>query len=255
MKLGTEQIDEFTNTEFSFGYSSGCMAGGFDDPDGYDCFGEYITVKTNTGAFAGIWNARYGFFWSGRLDGDGSRYSRQFWDAVFGENIPIIGKANQDSKEDNIFLLERATMRWTYYELNLFGDPSVPIRVNFPDKPSKPNGPSSGNPNTQYTFCTSTSDPDDDQVYYLFDWGDGTNSGWLGPYNSDDEISTDNSWNTRGDYQVKVKAKDEHRTEGPWSDPLSVTMSKNNKPFYPILTRLLEKIQQIFPWIEKFIKL
>ena len=32
--------------------------------------------------------------------------------------------------------------------------------MNYPDKPSKPNGPSSGNLNTEYTFRTITADPD-----------------------------------------------------------------------------------------------
>ena len=66
-------------------------------------------------------NARYGFFWSFSTDGDSQRYNREFWDAVFGENITEIGRANQDSKEDNLYIINRSTMRWCYYQLNLFG--------------------------------------------------------------------------------------------------------------------------------------
>ena len=39
-----------------------------------------------------------------------------------------LGGANQDSKEDNIHLINDSCMRWCYYELNLFGDPSVNVR-------------------------------------------------------------------------------------------------------------------------------
>jgi len=53
-------------------------------------------------------NARYGWFWAYSTDGDSQRFSREFWDAVFGENIPIISKANQDSKEDNLYLIQRS---------------------------------------------------------------------------------------------------------------------------------------------------
>lgn len=110
---------------FCFVYSQGCMSGGFDNPEGGDCIAEYFTVKNTKGAFAGIWNARYGFFWSYSTDGDSQRYHRQFWDAVYGENIWEIGRANHDSKEDNLFMIQRSCMRWVYYETNLFGDPAV----------------------------------------------------------------------------------------------------------------------------------
>jgi len=57
----SEDVYDLTNTEFCFIYSQGCMAGGFDDPYGYDCIAEDFTVKTDTGAFAGIeWNNTYG---------------------------------------------------------------------------------------------------------------------------------------------------------------------------------------------------
>jgi hypothetical protein len=126
MRMEISDVVDLTNTnQFCFVYSQGCMSGGFDNPQGDDCIAECFTAKTNHGAFAGIWNARYGFFWSYSTDGDSQRYHRQFWDAVFGENIRQIGKANHDSKEDNLFMITRSCMRWCYYETNLFGDPAV----------------------------------------------------------------------------------------------------------------------------------
>jgi hypothetical protein len=123
MRMNTGDVNELTNDHnFCFVYSQGCMSGGFDTGD---CIAEYFTVKNMHGAFAGIWNARYGFFWSYSTDGDSQRYHRQFWDAVFGENIRELGRANHDSKEDNLFLIQRSCMRWVYYETNLFGDPAV----------------------------------------------------------------------------------------------------------------------------------
>ncbi len=135
MRMNTGDANGLTNNDmFCFVYSQGCMSGGFDKPEGGDCIAEYFTVKNTHGAFAGIWNARYGFFWSYSTDGDSQRYHRQFWDAVFGENIKEIGRANHDSKEDNLFLIQRSCMRWCYYETNLFGDPAVAF-VNASGKP------------------------------------------------------------------------------------------------------------------------
>lgn len=126
MKLIIEDVDALTNpsNRTCFIYSQGCMAGGFDNGD---CIAEHFTVKTTHAAFAGILNARYGFFWSYSTDGDSQRLHRQFWDAVFGENIDEIGRANHDSKEDNLPIISRSCIRWCYYETNLFGDPLLRI--------------------------------------------------------------------------------------------------------------------------------
>lgn len=95
-----------------------------------------------------------------------------------------------------------------------------------PNKPSKPSGTTSGKVNTEYTYTTSTIDPDGNQVYYLFDWGDGTNSGWVGPYNSGVQASAKHTWTSKSNYQIKVKAKDTLDVESDWSDPLDISMPK-----------------------------
>ncbi len=126
MKLVTDDVDALNNpsNRTCFIYSQGCMAGGFDNGD---CIAEHFTIKTPHAAFAGILNARYGFFWSFSTDGDSQRLHRQFWDAVFNEKISEIGRANHDSKEDNLPIIGRSCIRWCYYETNLFGDPSLKI--------------------------------------------------------------------------------------------------------------------------------
>lgn len=96
---------------------------------------------------------------------------------------------------------------------------------NPPITPSQPNGPSDGEAGLEYFYTTNTTDPEGDDIYYLFDWGDGTDSGWIGPYESGDNASVSNIWSEKGLYKVKVKAKDIHENESGWSDPLEVTIS------------------------------
>jgi hypothetical protein len=124
-------IYNLKNDKPFFVYSVACGAGEFDD---YECIGEYLTFKTDgvnkySGAFAGLFNTKYGIAWSDSTDGPSPRLLREFWDAVFGENIKIISKANQDSKEDNIWLINVSNdvdyMRYVFYSLNLFGDPTI----------------------------------------------------------------------------------------------------------------------------------
>jgi len=127
MRIWRDLFDSsITNTKHSFIYSQGCYSGAFEVDD---CIAEHFTIKSDYGAFAGIWNARSGFHTgSFSTDSPSQRFHRSFWDAVFGENITVISKANQDSKEDNLGMINGGYMRWVMYGLNLLGDPSLEFK-------------------------------------------------------------------------------------------------------------------------------
>jgi len=98
---------------------------------------------------------------------------------------------------------------------------------NAPNKPDTPLGEANGKTATSYIYSTSADDPDGDQVWYKWDWGDEI-SDWDGPYNSGDPITASHIWSNQGAYAVKVKAKDTSDAESVWSDPLPITMPKNS---------------------------
>jgi hypothetical protein len=127
--------------------------------------------------------------------------------------------------------------------------------MQVPNKPTKPLGPITGKSGILYTYTTQTTDPNEDALYYWFDWGDGSASGWLGPYRSGEECNASHIWTTQGSYQIKSKAKDVYGWESLWSDPLPVTMPYS-KMFHthfimfkalserlPLLLKILEKIE------------
>jgi hypothetical protein len=116
---------------------------------------------------------------------------------------------------------------------------------NAPEKPATPTGPSTGSPDKNYLYSTQTNDVDGDRIFYNFSWGDGTYSGWIGPFDSDETASAMKSWAEKGTYEIKVKSKDVHGDESPWSDPLSVRMPKNRV----FITTFIYLIQQFFPRI------
>lgn len=95
-----------------------------------------------------------------------------------------------------------------------------------PEKPSIPIGPDQGNLKVNYTFTTSTTDQENDMIYYLWDWGDGRNSDWIGPYDSGETCEITNMWHLKGTYEIRVKAKDRWGYESDWSDPLIVSMPR-----------------------------
>ncbi len=131
----------FTNNGVSrgyvIGYSQGCYNGSFDNRNSYgsysgtNCFAEQITTIA-TAEVASIGNSRYGWGMHSSTNGGSQYFDRQFYDAIFGEDITIIGTANADSKEDNIGYINNDPIRWCYYELTLFGDPSMDIWTDAP---------------------------------------------------------------------------------------------------------------------------
>jgi len=109
---------------------------------------------------------------------------------------------------------------------SLWGNPNLgmgPITSSYPPAtPVAPTGTAEATPGTEHDFSGTTTDPEADDIFYLFDWGDGTDSDWIGPYASGGTGTASKSWPDAGSYEVRVKAKDIHDRESGWSDPLSV---------------------------------
>ena len=96
---------------------------------------------------------------------------------------------------------------------------------NPPETPDQPDGPTEGEVGIEYTYSSSTTDPEGHSIYYNFSWGDDTSSGWKGPYISGHEVEMSHTWEEVGTYEVKVKAKDNHGAESNWSEPLDVIIT------------------------------
>ena len=127
---------------------------------------------------------------------------------------------------------------------------NVAVENNEPPKKPIINGPTSGNINIDYTYTASTTDPNGDKLYYLFDWDDGKFSEWIGPYNSGETAEVSHKWNKKGDYEVRVKSKDVCAVESEWSDSLPISMPKI-KSFKMLNIELLLKLVDRFPLFEK----
>jgi len=94
-----------------------------------------------------------------------------------------------------------------------------------PDTPGAPTGPTSGSTGVSYSFSATTTDPDGDDIYFMFDWGDGNQSIWLGPYSSPGTVTTSYAWASAGSYDVTVKAKDTIGAESGWSPAHAITIT------------------------------
>ncbi len=195
---------------------------------------------------------QYGWDWNGdgvvdQWDNNNGNYYFSGQQASITHMFSTAGTYNVQVKAEDI-----------YGKQSSFSQPlTVVITQNQPPtKPSKPSGPSSGKPGTSYTYTTSASDPESYTLAYGWDWnGDGTVDEWDDNngnyYTSGQTISTSHTWTNKGTYPVKVKAKDIHGNQGPWSDPLSVTMPLQYQIFFQ---HLFEKLCQMFPHAFPFLK-
>ena len=94
-----------------------------------------------------------------------------------------------------------------------------------PNMPSAPDGPPVAGPNVDISFSTVAVDLEGDSLYYLWDWGDGNFSEWIGPFNSSEPMATNYSWNETGIYDIRVKVKDIYELESEWSEPHNISIA------------------------------
>jgi hypothetical protein len=80
--------------------------------------------------------------------------------------------------------------------------------VSEPPGPILIEGPTETTTNQLNSFHFSSSDPEGDRILYYIDWGDGENTGWIGPYESGESMNQKHMWHEPGEYWVSVRNKD-----------------------------------------------
>ena len=253
------------NTKPFFLYSQACYSGSFDNRDDKnntyeeDCIGEYLTVKTDHAAFATIMNSRYGLGAFLVTLGPNQFFNREFWDTIFEDDVHEIGKANQFSKIKNINRMmdyPELALDYCYWEINLFGDPTVPLKipsVKYPYQPTQATFSGVNKTGQDLIFSSVSSDPNGDDLYYFFDWGDGTNTGWIGPYEGQVTVRESHAWNEEGNYLVRVKVKNTNNYESQWSEPTSLSVPKTKHITIEWINDLLKHLES-YPIISQFIQ-
>jgi hypothetical protein len=111
----------------------------------------------------------------------------------------------------------------------------ITVEIGENDPPAKVNidGQTKGKTGISYDFIFTTTDPNDHDVYYYIEWGDGEVKDWIGPYSSGEKLNISHTWTEQGTYIIRAKAKDSYNAEGPWGT-LSISMPKNKAGKYLI---------------------
>lgn len=136
--LGNSDVNAFHNgNKQGIWYSMGC------DPCAYDvsnCIAEHYVRDDNGGGVAFIGNSRYGWYNPGYTNTLSLLYDQYFFRSLFPQNHYLLGECFSDHKNDGYH--NDDLYKYIYTELNLLGDPELPIwtdnpknitNVNYPD--------------------------------------------------------------------------------------------------------------------------
>jgi len=172
---------------------------------------------------------KYGWDWDGDNEVDEwTNYYNSGQTASKEHSWSSVGTYNVKVKAMDEFGAESGFSPATSVQITL-GDP--------PNTPSAPTGETNGAHKTSYSYSSSSTDPNTgDKLYYKFNWGDGEESSWKGPFFSGDQVTESHSWDAPGTFNVKVKAKDLAGSESDWSPSTSVKMT-NSPPYKPTTPR------------------
>jgi len=191
-----------------------------------ECFGETWLRAQNKAGLA-FWGASTYSYWD-----EDDILEKSMFKAWWEDNIEDIGGMTNMA----LYYLYQyygggGSTQYYFEEYNVLGDSSVKIwRNNPPETPDAPEGPNQWILNVECTFSAVTTDPEGEQIYYLFDWGDGTDSGWVGPYASGQTGEASHAWAELGEYVIKVMAKDEYGVQSGWSESAFILIVPNQPP-------------------------
>ncbi len=133
-----------------------------------------------------------------------------------------------------------------------FSEWSDPIMISVenicPEVPETPSGEIEGKIETSYQYSTSSIDPDGNVLYFQWEWGDGSTSYWLGPYESDENVFVSHTFDEKGLYSIRVRCKDDYDYISDWSDPLPVSMPRvSDNPWIDLLQNIVGWTSEKFP--------
>ncbi len=125
-------FDTITNApKYGILYSIGCWTGAFD----YESVSEAFVNSPNGGGVAYIGNSSYGWGSPGNPGfGYSDRFDSRFFHSLFVQNNLELGVALALAKVHFIpYSREENVYRWHQYQINLLGDPAMPVWTKTPD--------------------------------------------------------------------------------------------------------------------------
>jgi hypothetical protein len=132
--------------------------------------------------------------------------------------------------------------------------------TEFPEQPTKPTGRLNIRANIPYQYKTSATDPQGNDLWYWFMWGDGE---WdlVGPVKSGNTAKAIHKYKQKGSYEIKVMAINQFAHWSEWSESLTVTVTKaktrdiTNNPIFYFLQRFFSNNPNFSPILKQLLGL
>ena len=139
--LDSTDADNLTNGDKDgIAISIGCFTGAWDETPGGDCFAEHLMNRVGGGFIGIMMNSRYGWgaYVGGQyVPGPSERIDTTFFANIFESNIYHLGNAIALAKDTWVPYADSGNeydmTRWCIYELNLLGDPEMPLWTDTPE--------------------------------------------------------------------------------------------------------------------------
>jgi len=167
----------------------------------------HVPIADANGLYYGIIDELIEFDGSNSYDKDGAiiEYSWNFGDGTTGSGETV----THSYSEARQYLVTLTVIDNYYRESSPDKTVSIIIQPNKPPSVPEISGPSSGNKDITYSYAATSSDLDNDDLKYIFDWGDG---------NKDESefitlpkgtaFSMKHSWDKAGEYTITVTVTD-----------------------------------------------
>ena len=163
-----------------------------------------------------------------------------------------VGSTTANSCKNNVISSGKRNSHDLNLSLSLewIGNGIIDIGVEITSNEEMPNiaplnpeiiGPASGRIKKEIEYKITTTDPDNDDVYYIIDWDENISEVTIGPYTSGEEVMISHIWQKEGNYTIKIKAKDLENHESEYST-LDLTIPKVKPRYYLLLGNYLRII-------------
>ena len=241
--LHNTQVAQFNNGEkLPIVITGACSVGKFNKDS--DCFSWSFVSSPNGGGIASCGSTALGYAYIGKWVTRGlvEKMVINMFDA-YSNGAMTFGEMWADAVSAYISSRMEGADYKTVMEWEAFGDPTLSLGEPStpPLKPDAPTGPEKGHVKDTIVFSASTTDPEGDSLYYLFEWGNDAYSGWIGPFDSGETAEASYTWDKRGEYQVRVKAKDSHGKQSEWSDPVPISMPQRTMVLDVFFEKMIQR--------------
>lgn len=223
--ISRQSIFSLNNDKPSIVFSCSCSNA---DPENPENLGKNLLQHGAVGFIGSTDLSHYVHGWDEKNDGGTMSIEYYFFknflskEQSFGESL--YNSLYHCWSNEDIFAINQNMFLFTIY-----GDPSISFssyqELKPPEVPSKPVGETFIKPDVSYDFSTTIKHSEGENVYCIWDWGDGTISDLMGPYKSGESIEVSHSWVRSGNFRVKVKGIGSIGDESVWSEPLLLHVS------------------------------